>query len=94
MEAVWKAEYSLKEIVDRKNYKTYDELKRRLDEVNGDDEAPVARKAPVVEEDEVPWSEPKAKKSEPSFEPPKFGGTTDDDEDEDFAKFRKLIEED
>lgn len=99
MEAVWKSEYSLKEIVDRKNYKTYDELKARLEEVNGQitdavTQAPRPKAAPVAD-DEVPWSEPKAKKFEPTFESPKFGGTTDDDdEDEDFAKFRKLIEED
>jgi hypothetical protein len=35
LEKIWKSEYSLKEFLDPKNYKTYDELKKRLDEVLG-----------------------------------------------------------
>jgi hypothetical protein len=110
MESVWKSEYSLKEIVDRKSFKTYEELKKRLDEVNGEiTDAVTAPRRSVVEDslnenlakvkatkvadDEVPWDEPKA--SKPSFNSPQVGGgSIDEDEDEDFAKFRKLIEED
>jgi hypothetical protein len=102
MEAIWKSEYSLKEIVDRKNFKTYEELKKRLDEVNGlGDVAPaksshteemLERNLAKARADEVPWDEPKAKA--PTFESPKFGGnTSDDDEDEDLAMFRKLAED-
>lgn len=35
IERIWKSEYSLKEFTDPKNFKTYDELKKRLDEVLG-----------------------------------------------------------
>ena len=35
IEAVWASEYSLLELLDRKNFKTYDELKKKLDEVLG-----------------------------------------------------------
>ena len=35
LEKIWKAEYSLKEFVDPKNFKSYDELKKRLTEVLG-----------------------------------------------------------
>ena len=35
LEKIWKSEYSLKEFLDPKNYKSYDELKKRLDEVLG-----------------------------------------------------------
>lgn len=35
LEKIWKSEYSLKEFLDPKNYKSYDELKKRLDEVMG-----------------------------------------------------------
>lgn len=35
LEKIWKSEYSLKEFVDPKNFKSYDELKKRLDEVLG-----------------------------------------------------------
>jgi len=37
LEQLWKSEHSLKEFIDPKNYKTYDELKDRLYEVLGGD---------------------------------------------------------
>jgi hypothetical protein len=37
LEAIWKKEYSLKEFTDPKNFKSYDALKKRLDEVLGFD---------------------------------------------------------
>lgn len=37
LEEIWKKQYSLAEFTDPKNYKTYDELKRRLDEVMSGD---------------------------------------------------------
>ena len=36
LEKTWKSEYSLKEFVDPKNFKSYDDLKKRLTEVLGD----------------------------------------------------------
>lgn len=94
LEGVWKSEYSLKEIVDRKNFKSYDQLKARLDEVLGESEGPVSRSsAPQprgtavsdqVDDEEVPWKEtPKAKA--PVIE--------EDEEDEDLAMFRKLADD-
>lgn len=35
LESIWKKEYSLKEILDPKNFKSYDELKAKLDRVLG-----------------------------------------------------------
>lgn len=35
LERVWQSQYSLQEIVDPKNFKTYDELKARFNKVNG-----------------------------------------------------------
>jgi hypothetical protein len=44
LEALWKKEYSLKEFIDPKNFKTYDMLKAKLDKVLGlDGAAPVAK---------------------------------------------------
>lgn len=43
IEAVWKNEYSLSEVVSPKNYKTYDELKTTLDRVLGLTSANVSR---------------------------------------------------
>jgi len=44
LEALWKKEYSLKEFLDPKHFKSYDLLKAKLDKVLGfDGEAPIAR---------------------------------------------------
>lgn len=40
LEKVWQSEYSLKEILDRKHFKSYDELKARLEKVLGSTSAP------------------------------------------------------
>ena len=87
LEEIWKGEHSLKDIVDHKNFKTYDELKRRLEDVMGNatsTPAPVARKA-VVEDDDVPFtdSKPVAKKAP----------VVQEEEDEGLAMFRALAEE-
>jgi DNA-binding CsgD family transcriptional regulator len=42
IEKIWKSSYSLKEVVDRKHYKTYAELKTRLDVVLGLEGTPSA----------------------------------------------------
>ena len=87
LENIWKTEYSLKDIVDRKNFKTYAELKARLDEVNGVTGSPAPR-ASVVEE-EAPW-EPASKAASPKKAPAPI---VDEEEDEDLAMFRKLAED-
>jgi hypothetical protein len=89
LEATWKKEYSLKDIVDPKNFKSYDELKKRLNDVLGVSGGTTTR-APVVEEEDAPWVEtpkPVAKKAAaPVVE-------DDEDEDPDLAMFRKLAED-
>ncbi len=44
LEALWKKQYSLKEFLDPKHFKSYDELKARLDKVLGLDGAPPVSK--------------------------------------------------
>lgn len=63
LEGIWKKEYSLKEFVDAKNFKSYDELKRRLDEVLGIGAMAVAQEArkastPKIDEndDSIPFA--------------------------------------
>ena len=86
LEKIWKREYSLQEFLDPKNFKSAEELQRRLDEVLGGEEKvpfdsrsterkPVVSEKPVFNkpktvEDTAPWS-------------------TDDD-DEDLAAFKAL----
>lgn len=87
IEKVWNAQYSLLEIIDRKNFKTYEELKRKLDDVNGVTSRPAPRAKTVVEddEDEVPFTDSKPiAKAKPVVE---------DEEDEDLAMFERLANE-
>jgi hypothetical protein len=96
LEAIWKREHSLKDIVDAKNFKTYEELKRRLDDVMGlsasaashtitSTEKKAPSYSPVSEdEDDVPFT-----KSKPVAKAP----VVEEEEDEDLAMFRKLAED-
>ena len=45
LEALWKSEYSLKDFTDKKHFKSFDQLKGRLDKVLGFSGAPVAVKS-------------------------------------------------
>ena len=54
LEALWKSEYGLKEFLERKNFKTYDQLKQRLDKALGFDgaaPAPKSKAADITAED-------------------------------------------
>ena len=82
IEELWRSEHSLKELIDPSKFKSYDELKARLDKVLGlNGTKPVATnvesaKAPTkVEKSETPpWS--------------------DGEDEEDISFFKKLSEED
>ena len=90
LEKIWKKQHALKPFIDKSNFKTYDELKRKLTEVLGLDETfgevpdnkPKAQKPKVVaksEDDEIPFDPPLTK--------PK---ATEDDDDESLAFFKSL----
>jgi len=92
MEAVWKQEHSLQAFLDPSNFKTYEELKAKLDKVLGLNEngtmapaaarqAAAARK-PADDEDDLPWQAPKQERAAPA--------PSDDADDEDLAFFKKL----
>lgn len=49
LEDMWKKEYSLKEFTDRKNFKSYDQLKGRLDKVLGSEGTATNLKSKVVD---------------------------------------------
>jgi hypothetical protein len=90
MEAIWKTEYSLAELVAPDKFKSYDDLKKRLDKVLSE---PNARK---TEEDDIPFERPAAR---PSAAPavgktvaaPKKAAIAEDD---DLEFFNKLAEDD
>ncbi len=81
LEELWKKEYKLLEFVDPKNFKSYDDLKTRLDTVLG-----TTRNVPTsVEADDLPFETPL-----PTITPemiPRDGGG-----DESLEYFRKLAE--
>lgn len=86
LEKIWKSEYSLKEFTDPKNFKSYDELKRKLNDVLGLDIASVranAKPVAVEEDDEVPFKAAAQRKSVAIAE----------DEDEDLNYFKGLADE-
>jgi len=84
IEKIWKSSYSLKEFLKPSNFKSYDELKAKLDKVLGAGGA-AARTAPKIEEDSVPWDEPKtAPAKKPTAE------TVAVDEEDDMSFFEKL----
>jgi hypothetical protein len=77
LEKIWSQAYSLKEFVDPKNFKSYEELERRLKQVLGEGSAPRAAPKPKVDEESTPapWE------SEVKESPDVFDG-----ENEDFLK--------
>ena len=84
LEAIWKKQYSLKEFVDPKNFKTFEELKSRLDEVLGEEQEENWMKSPKT---------PVAEK--PVFSKPKSAEETEipfnmEDDDPDLEDFKKL----
>jgi hypothetical protein len=95
LEAVWKSEHLLQPFLAPENFKSYDELKTRLNKVlglegNGGTSPSAARQAaaarkPTPTEDDAPWQDPKPQRAAPSR-----GEIADDDEDLEF--FKRLAE--
>ena len=88
LETIWKKEYSLKTFLDQSNFKTYDELKAKLNKVLNS-KADLKPKNEDAEESYTPAPKPKAAAaSTPPWQ-------ADDDEDDDnISFFKKLSEED
>ena len=87
MEGIWKQAHSLQAFLDPSNFKSYDELKAKLNKVLGlDGSAAGARaNAKKAEDTDLPWNEAPAPKAK-AAPAPKF----DEDEDEDLVLFAKL----
>ena len=82
LEKVWKSEHSLQELVSDKEFKSYDDLKKRLDKVLG------AADVPKTTVEQAKASAPKAK---PVAEDAPFEPSLD--EDDDMAYFSKLADD-
>lgn len=91
IETIWLKAYSLAEVVDRKNFKSYEDLKKRLDSVlQGSGRPTGTAKEQKSEADPEPKSEEaKESKSAPEPEPKKV----DVEEDEGIDYFQKLADQ-
>jgi hypothetical protein len=83
MEAVWKQQHSLEEFVNESNFKSFDELKTRLDTVLGNTPSPAMSAPSSVEETSAPFDDGVPITSNPSSE-------TSNDDNLDY--FKKLAE--
>jgi hypothetical protein len=78
LEKIWKSEYSLKEFLEPKNFKSYDELKRKLEDVLQLNNTTSSVESKPTS---APVSKPVAKSESPFV---------DDEDDEDLAAFKAL----
>ena len=86
LEKIWKSEFSLTELTDDKEFKSYDTLKTRLDKVLGlNDEGDAPRARTTVEQAKA------APKAKPVAEDAPFAVASEDDDD--MAYFAKLADE-
>lgn len=91
LEAVWKQEHSLQAFLSPSNFKTYDELKTKLDKVLGlnlnGTMAPAAARQAVSEkqqdDDDLPWQAPKQERAAAA-------AVSSAEDDDDIAFFKKL----
>lgn len=92
LELIYNKLYSLQDFLDRRHFKSYDELKAKLDRVLGSTGTSVSSKANDYD-DEESIAESPAMKSAPA---PKVSDEVsfDEDEDESLSFFEKLAEED
>ena len=79
LEKIWKSEYSMKEFIDPKNFKSYEDLKRKLEEV-------LELNEPVISHTKAPSAEVMSKT------PVKTQSSVVDDDDEDLAAFKALAD--
>lgn len=91
MEKIYNQIFSLKELVAPDKFKSYDDLKKRLDRVLGNTASKPAQNT-SMEDDDVPFDTGPKHRSAPA--PSYDAEDIDDDEDDIISKFRSLADED
>jgi len=103
LEKLWKTEFSLKEFTDPKSFKSYDELKARLEQVLGGNIRATssesgfkggAEKAAFDDEDTVPAAKKPAPQAAPKKSVKESVSKDDDDTEDALSYFEKLASED
>ena len=92
LEAIYNKEHSLAELLDPKNFKTYEALKARLDRVLGNTATPAQKRQEVASKEKAPWDDVEDE-LEAKEEKKKEAPVIDADEDDSLDFFRKLAEE-
>jgi hypothetical protein len=95
LEEMWKKQYKLNEFVSASNFKSYQELKSRLDRVLGGTSDATATAEAFDEDDELPRSKPAPAMKQKA--PPKVSSQDEDVDDEEESTldyFKKLAEQD
>jgi gp32 DNA binding protein like len=87
-------QYKLAEFLDRKNFKSYDELKRKLDEVLSGNGFNAKSAAELAEDEPEVRAAPEPAKSAPAFTPKASAKPAMDDEDDVMSYFEKIAAED
>jgi len=98
MEAIWKKEYSLAELVAADQFKDYDALKKRLDYVLGNKGTPRYQDPDEGEEEEFTRGSSRDLTEDlrdelSSLKPTRTVSSSDEDEDDDLSYFARLAEE-
>jgi gp32 DNA binding protein like len=94
LEKVWKSEHSLKELLDPKHFKSYDELKRKMTDVLGVNSQitdAVTQRKPTMES--VAAEKPTFEASKPGKSVEDTPPWTDSEEDEDLNYFKGLADD-
>jgi len=97
MEAVWKKQYSLAEIVAADQFKSYDELKKRLDYVLGNKGTPRLQEEDYEEEENTRGSARELtedlRSDLNSLQPTRSSSSDEDEDDDTLSYFARLAEE-
>ena len=84
LEAVWNSQHSLQDVIAPSEFKSYDELKQKLDRVLGMTASTATAASVASDMDDVAFPSPEPTIAEPTT------ATTDVDEDESLSYFQKL----
>lgn len=87
LETVWSGEYSLKEFLEPKNFKSYDELQARLLKVLDEKTSAPKNRA---EDEEAPWADESPAPRQKAAAAPKQAAVEDDTDDESLEFFKNL----
>ena len=85
-------QYKLSEFLDRKNFKSYDELKKKLEMVLSGESAPTKTAAQMADEEDRPVATAAEPRSAKAFTPARQVAAPADDED-DLSYFQKLAQD-